>query len=104
MFVGVGRFDVLLPPSSSLKQKRKFVRPLLAHLHHTFEVSAAETDYLDLLARAEVSVAVVANEPSHCREVLVKCEQVFQTRPEYELLASRLRVFSDEDFERGYDL
>ncbi|MGA7148756.1 MAG: DUF503 domain-containing protein [Microbacterium sp.] len=81
----------------SLKEKRSFVRPVVAELRRRFDVAAAETGHLDLHRRCEIGVAVVAADAVHCREVLQACERLVAARPELELLSARARVWSDED-------
>jgi hypothetical protein len=89
--------DLLLGDVHSLKQKRSVVRPIVAELRRRFDVSAAETGHLDLHRRAEVGVAVAAPDAVHAREVLDACERLVAGRPEVDLLATRLRVWNDED-------
>jgi uncharacterized protein YlxP (DUF503 family) len=97
MYIGSLRLDLLLGDVHSLKQKRGVVRPLVADLRKRFEVAVAETGHLDLHRRVEVSVAVVATEAGHCREVLEACERAVAARPEVELLSARSRVWDDDD-------
>jgi uncharacterized protein YlxP (DUF503 family) len=97
MYIGSLRLDLLLGDVHSLKGKRAVVRPLVADLRRRFEVAVAETGHLDLHRRAEVSVAVVAAEAGHCREVLEACERAVAARPEVELLSARSRVWDDDD-------
>ena len=96
--VGSLRFDLLLGDVHSLKQKRSVVRPIVAELRR-FEVSAAETGEVDLLRRAEISVALVGSSHQHVNEVLDACDRVIVGRPEVEVLSSRRRVLDDEDLD-----
>jgi uncharacterized protein YlxP (DUF503 family) len=90
-------FDVLLPgDSQSLKQKRSYVRPIIAMLRK-FEVSVAEVGAHDLLGRAEIGVAVVAAEAAQARKVIDTCEHQMAGRPEIELLSVKRRLHGDED-------
>jgi hypothetical protein len=90
-------FDVLLPSDSrSLKDKRSYVRPLLAALRK-FEVSVAEVGAQDLHGRAEIGVAVVAAEITHAREVVDACENLVAGRPELELLSVKRRLHGADD-------
>ncbi len=73
------------------------VRPIVADLRRRFEVSAAETGYLDLHRRCQIGVAVTAADPGHCRQVLAACEGLVAARPEVELLSARTVVWDDED-------
>lgn len=99
MFVGSAVFDLLLPAdTSSLKQKRAVIRPLVAALKR-LEVAAAEVGALELHGRAEVGVAVVAVEAAHVRDVLDTCERLVADRPEVQLLSVRRQLTSATDEE-----
>jgi uncharacterized protein YlxP (DUF503 family) len=90
-------FDLLLPDDSrSLKQKRSYVRPIIAMLRR-FDVSVAEVGALDLHGRAQIGVAVVAAEPAQVRKVIDTCEHQVAGRPEIELLSVRRRLHGDDD-------
>jgi uncharacterized protein len=60
MTVGILTFELHLPASHGLKEKRKVVKGLVDRLHARYRVSVAETDYHDLHQRAEIGVSVVA--------------------------------------------
>jgi uncharacterized protein YlxP (DUF503 family) len=97
VYTGTVLFDLLLPGDSrSLKEKRSYVRPIVAALRK-FEVSAAEVGALDLHGRTEIGVAVVAAETGHVREVLDACERLVAGRPEVELLSVRRRLHGDDE-------
>ena len=61
MIVGVSSFELHLPSSRSLKDKRRVVKSLVDRIHQRFRVSVAETDYHDLHQRAEITLAAVTN-------------------------------------------
>ena len=81
----------------SLKEKRSVVRPIVAELRRTFDVSAAEAGHLDLHRRALVGVAVVAADAAHCRSVLDACERLVADRPEVEVLSAHQQLYKEED-------
>jgi uncharacterized protein YlxP (DUF503 family) len=90
-------FDLLLPGDSrSLKQKRSYVRPIVAALRK-YEVAVAEVGALDLHGRAEIGVAVVAPDAAQARRVIDSCEHHVAGRPEVELLSVRRRLYGDDD-------
>jgi len=97
LFTGTLALDLLLGDVRSLKQKRSVVRPVVAGLRRTFEVSAAEVGDQDLHRRALVGVSVVAADAGHCREVLDACERWVADRPELEVLSARQRLYGEED-------
>jgi uncharacterized protein YlxP (DUF503 family) len=87
----------LLGDVHSLKEKRSVVRPILAEIARRHQVSVAETGAVGLHRRAEVGVAVVAGNHSHCREVLDACERLVAGRREVELLSTQRRLYDSED-------
>jgi uncharacterized protein len=95
--IGTLRLDLLLGDVASLKQKRSVVRPVIADLRRRFCVAVAETGGHDLHRRAELGVACVAGDFTHCREVLDACEREVAGRPELELLSARRRMVDEED-------
>ncbi len=97
MWVGTLSLDLLLGDVHSLKEKRGIVRPIVAEITRTYGISAAEVGHQDLHRRAEIGVAVVADEPTHCREVLDKVERLVAARPEVDLLSARTRLHSSDD-------
>ena len=97
MYTETAVFDLLLPSDSrSLKQKRSYVRPIIAMLKK-FEVSVAEVGFHDLHGRAQIGVAAVAGEPGQARAVIDTCENQVAGRPEIELLSVRRRLHGDDD-------
>lgn len=97
MITGTLRLDLLLGDVHSLKEKRSVVRPIVAELARRHAVSAAETGALDLHRRAEIGVAVVSGDHTHCRDVLDACERRVAARPEIDLLAAHRRVYDSDD-------
>lgn len=97
MWIGWLEFDVLLGDVHSRKQKRSVVRPIVAELARRFDVSAAETGWLDLHRRAGIGVAVVAADRSHVVEVLDAAERMVAGRPEIELLSVRRDLRRSDD-------
>jgi uncharacterized protein YlxP (DUF503 family) len=97
MFTETAVFDLLLPGDSrSLKQKRSYVRPIVAMLRR-FDVSVAEVGAHELHGRALIGVAVVAAEAAQARRVIDTCEHQVAGRPEIELLSVKRRLYGDED-------
>jgi len=97
MYTETAVFDLLLPSDSrSLKQKRSYLRPIIAMLRR-YDVSVAEVGFLDLHGRAQVGVAVVAAEAAQVRAVIDTCENQVAGRPEIELLSVKRRLHGDDD-------
>ncbi|WP_167101830.1 DUF503 domain-containing protein [Mycobacterium sp. DL592] len=97
MWIGWLQFDVLLGDVRSLKAKRSVVRPIVAELQRRFQVSAAETESLDLHRRAGIGLSVVAADRAHVVEVLDAAERLVAARPEIELLSARRGLQHSDD-------
>jgi uncharacterized protein YlxP (DUF503 family) len=92
-------FDLLLPDDSrSLKDKRSYIKPIIAGLRR-FEVAVAEVGLHDQHGRSQLGVAAVGGDASHVRTVLDACERYLVGRPEAELLSVRRRLYGADDDE-----
>jgi len=75
MFVGVARFDLHIPHSGSLKEKRAVLRPVVERIRNKLHVSVAEVDHQDLWQRAAVGVTCVSGTSGQCRKLLQEVEK-----------------------------
>ena len=62
MVVASLTWDLALSGCSSLKEKRSVIRSLRDRLRHKFNVSVSETDFQDVKARAQLTIALVASD------------------------------------------
>jgi len=70
MHVGMGVVRLRLPESSSLKDKRTLLRPLMDRVRRRFNVAVAEVDQLDDLRAAAIGLVCVSNDVRHANSVL----------------------------------
>jgi uncharacterized protein YlxP (DUF503 family) len=82
MTVGVSSFELHIPSSRSLKDKRRVVKSLIERIHQRFRVSIAETDFHDLHQRAEISMAVVTNGEAEMESLLEEVRSMVDSVPE----------------------
>ncbi len=75
MFVGVGRYEIFIPDSSSLKDKRQVLRSITTTVRKKFNVAIAEVDHQDLWQRSAFGVSCVAESGLQCRKVLQEVEK-----------------------------
>ena len=59
MFVGLARFEIHIPESSSLKDKRSIIKSMIKRTEQRFNVSISEVEYHDLWQRSAIGAAVV---------------------------------------------
>jgi len=77
-FVGALRLRLSLPESGSLKEKRRSIKSVLAHLANELHVAAAEVGDLDRWQSAELAVACVANSRRHADEVTARAIELVE--------------------------
>ncbi len=76
MYIGVARFELFIPSSASLKDKRQVVRSVTAAIRNKFNVAVAEVDHQDLWQRCALGVSCVSESAGQCRKVLQEVEKV----------------------------
>ena len=75
MFIGVGRYDLFIPASGSLKDKRQVLRSVTQTIQKRFNVAIAEVEFQDKWQRAALGVSCVAGSIGHCQKVLQEVEK-----------------------------
>lgn len=75
MFIGVARFELFMPASRSLKDKRQVLRSLVMTVRKKFPVAVAEVDFQDLWQRSAIGISCVAETSGHCQTVLEEVER-----------------------------
>lgn len=70
MIIATLQFELLIPQSESLKDKRRVVKSLKDRLHREHMISIAEVGALDMLNTAMLGVALVSNSAQHASGVL----------------------------------
>ena len=82
MLVGLSVFELHLPYSRSLKDKRRVVKSLVDKIHQRFRVSVTETDFHDLHQRAEISMAAVTNGEGEMENLMEAIRSLVENQPE----------------------
>jgi uncharacterized protein YlxP (DUF503 family) len=75
MVVASLTWNLTLPGCSSLKEKRSVIRSLRDRLGSKFNVSVAETDFQDVHACAQITVAMVASDGRLAESTLDKMDR-----------------------------
>jgi len=95
--VAIERFDLRIPGSRSLKQKRHVVASLTAALRQRFPVSVAEVEHHELWQRTAIAVAAVGSDQHHLRRVMHEVEKLVERWGETEVLRAELQLLWPED-------
>ena len=97
MHVAALTFDLHLPQSHSLKDKRATIRPILDGARHRYQVAAAEVDYQDLWQRAGLGMAAVSASARQVTDVLDQVERFVWSFPEVEVVSVDWRWMGGEE-------
>ncbi len=84
-----------LPGCGSLKEKRAFIKPLLARLHREFNVSSAELDLQDAHQQAVIGCAMLGNDAAHLQAALETVRRWVEANwREGEVIDQRIEIYS----------
>jgi uncharacterized protein len=97
MLVAMCRFDLRIPGSNSLKEKRHVLKTLTASLRSKFNIAVAEVDHQELWQRATIGVSAVASEGYHLKRVMHEVERHIDTFPAIEVLSADLTLHGPDD-------
>jgi uncharacterized protein YlxP (DUF503 family) len=97
MFAALSSFDLRIPGSTSLKQKRHVVKGLTGSLRAKFNVAVAEVDHQELWQRTTIAVSAVATQGYHLRKVMHEVERFVASQPTVELIDHRMTIHSQDD-------
>jgi uncharacterized protein len=100
MFIGIGRYELFIPASSSLKEKRQVLRSVSMSVQKRFNVAIAEVDHQNLWQRAAFGVSCVSETASQCRKILQEVEKAIgrAALDGAEIVDRAVEVVSLEDF------
>ncbi|MGP1345339.1 MAG: DUF503 domain-containing protein [Phycisphaerales bacterium] len=85
MVIAVLQFELLIPQSQSLKDKRRVVKSVKDRLHREHLVSVAEVAALDVLTVAVMGLSLVSRDARHAAQVLDRIESKLRTLRDAEL-------------------
>ena len=97
MFVGVGRLELRVPGSGSLKAKRHVVKALVGGLRARFNVAVAEVDHQELWQRTSLAVTCVSQTQFQVRKVLREVERWVARDDRIEILSTTIDVLRPEE-------
>lgn len=89
------QFDLRIPDASSLKEKRRVVKPLMEAIRSKFSVGVAEVGQNDIHQRAAIGIAIVAGEYFHITKVTHQIERFVASVPGVEVIA--MHVYAMEE-------
>ena len=89
-------FELHLPHTHSLKEKRAVITPILEGARRRHRVAVAEVDRQDAWQRATLAFATVSGAEHMAKTVLDDVERFVWSFPEIEVVESRVRWLEDD--------
>ncbi len=83
-------FDLMIPHSASLKDKRRVIKGLKDRLRAKFNASVAEIDHLDEWQRASIGVTMISNDRRHLDSSLSAVSRLVEEAADIRLLDTRI--------------
>lgn len=94
MALGLLTLYLHIPGCSSLKEKRKRIKPLVARLQKEFNLSIAEVDQLDVWQSCTLGCAFISNDHKHVQRYLEKVVDWLEINwHDVELMEERIELF-----------
>ena len=91
--IGLLTLYLHLPGCTSLKEKRGRLKPLLARLHHEFNISVAEMGYQDRWQEEILSCGMVCNDAAHLQSALEKVRKWVEANwPDGDVLDTKIEL------------
>ncbi len=93
MRIGLLTLHLHLAGCTSLKEKRRRLRPLITRLHREFNISVSEVDELDTWQEAVIACSIVSNDQGHTQRSLQQITRWIETSwPDVSLISEHLEI------------
>lgn len=93
MRIGLLTLHLYLPGCTSLKEKRRRLKPLIVRLHREFNISVSEIEKLDSWQEAVIACSSVSNDQGHAQRSLQRIPRWIETSwPNVTLISEHLEI------------
>jgi len=93
MSLGVLTLHIHIPGCSSLKEKRRRLKPLLSRLHREFNLSVTEYDHHDVWQSSTIACAFISKDNGHTQRTLQKVIQWVESKwPDISLVDDQIEI------------
>ncbi|MBI2215395.1 MAG: DUF503 domain-containing protein [Acidobacteria bacterium] len=97
MYVGVATFELHIPFSGSLKEKRSVVRALRDRMRARLEISVAEVALNDLHQRARLALAMVSGDAAVIERAFASVLELVENEADAELIGWEQELIPFDD-------
>lgn len=93
MLVGACEMEVLIPSSSSLKEKRFILKSIKDRVSRKFNVSVAETDNQEKWQRATIGFAMVSNDHGLIENTFESIVRLIEAQGDAEIIRKTIQFY-----------
>lgn len=94
MIIGVCKIELDIP-ATSLKDKRRVIKSVIARLRNKFNISVAEVEHLDSWQSGIIAAVVVSNDHNYAHSLLTRVARwVEESRLDCELVDYEIELIS----------
>lgn len=93
MVVGVCEITLYMRENSSLKDKRRIIKRIIARTRQNFEISIAETGDHDLLQKGKIGFAIAGNDKQVVNSIIDRVIDFVDGAHDAEILESNFDIF-----------
>jgi len=90
--IGILKLEIRLPFANSLKDKRRLIKSLIAHLRNDFNVSVSEIGYQDYWRKSLIGIGIVTNETKFAHRILFKITEYIKNNKELSVIDSKMEI------------
>jgi len=93
MSVGILTLTFYLPKCHSLKEKRRFIKPILSRLHKEFNISVIEYDHQDVWQTCQLLITCAAREGASAQNTLSRVIRFYESHwPDLPLTDEKIEI------------
>ena len=85
MLILTGHFELILPYSSSLKEKRKIIQSIIGKQRKRFNISICEIEYHDLWQRTKIGFAAISSQNRDLENIVQSLQNHLDSLSEAEI-------------------
>ena len=93
MIIGACSIELYIPGNTSLKGKRRILKPLISRIRREFNVAVAEVDHNDVWQSALIALVSVSNDQGHLHRLMDQGVRWIETHhPEVQVVDWQIEI------------
>ena len=93
MFIGTLQFELFIPGSANLKDKRRLLRSVQDKVKSKFNIAIAELEYQDKWQRSVVGLCTINSRKSEIELTLSRIREIFNDNCDFMIIKEKNNIF-----------